>query len=357
MERKAVGPVLRDISGGSTGKVWYPHTTMSDRKLPTFDELPHFHNYSGCAWDVWGKDDELGTINLLTEDVVKNAAGEIKLGKCISLNWPINFPERPFYKRQTPIINSWRKSDVVNDDSISINTQSGSQWDGLKHYGIAEHKVFYNNTPSDALYRGHVSIPDPEKVNPEMMKLGIHNWAKHGICGRGVLVDLVSYFESGGSPLPYDPWSSHSVELKDILACAKKQGVEFRLGDILILRVGFIRRYSSSSLEERLSFHGKPETFAGLEQTEDMKRFLWNNHFAAVASDQPALERYPPPQGPLHLHQTLLPLFGMPIGELFDLEALAKFCAESGRYTFFFSSWPLNILGGVASPPNAAAYF
>ena len=33
----------------------------------------------------------------------------------------------------------------------------------------------------------------------------------------------------------------------------------------------------------------------------------------------------------------------MPIGEFFDLEALAKHCAETGRYTFFFSSWPLNV--------------
>ena len=53
-------------------------TTMADRKLPTFDELPKFRNFSGCAWEVWGKDDQLGTVNLLTEDVVKNAAGEIK---------------------------------------------------------------------------------------------------------------------------------------------------------------------------------------------------------------------------------------------------------------------------------------
>ena len=29
---------------------------------------------------------------------------------------------------------------------------------------------------------------------------------------------------------------------------------------------------------------------AGIEQTEDMKRFLWDNHFAAIASDMPALE-------------------------------------------------------------------
>jgi len=75
-----------------------------------------------------------------------------------------------------------------------------------------------------------------------------------------------------------------------------------------------------------------------------------------VASDQPALERWPPVEGKPHMHQTILALWGMPIGEFFDLEALSKTCSELGRYTFFFSSWPLNVLGGVASPPNAAAF-
>ena len=46
--------------------------------LPSFDELPSFRNFPGCAWDVWGKDDELGTVNLLTEDVVREAAKEIQ---------------------------------------------------------------------------------------------------------------------------------------------------------------------------------------------------------------------------------------------------------------------------------------
>jgi hypothetical protein len=44
--------------------------------LPTFDELPKFHELDGCAWGLWGKDDELGTVNLLTEDVVQRAAKE-----------------------------------------------------------------------------------------------------------------------------------------------------------------------------------------------------------------------------------------------------------------------------------------
>ena len=51
---------------------------MSAKKLPTFDELPNFHQYTGCAWDVWGEDDELGTVNLLTDEVAAEAAKEIK---------------------------------------------------------------------------------------------------------------------------------------------------------------------------------------------------------------------------------------------------------------------------------------
>ena len=50
----------------------------SERKLPTFDELPKFKDFTGCAWEVWGKEDQLGTVNLLTEEVVKEASKEIK---------------------------------------------------------------------------------------------------------------------------------------------------------------------------------------------------------------------------------------------------------------------------------------
>lgn len=44
--------------------------------LPTFDELPAFKNFPGCAWQVWGEDDQLGTVNLLTDEVVQRAAQE-----------------------------------------------------------------------------------------------------------------------------------------------------------------------------------------------------------------------------------------------------------------------------------------
>lgn len=56
-----------------------------------------------------------------------------------------------------------------------------------------------------------------------------------------------------------------------------------------------------------------------------------------------------------HLHPILLAGWGTPIGELFNLEELAKMCEKSKRWSFFFTSAPLHYVGAVASPPNAMA--
>lgn len=56
-----------------------------------------------------------------------------------------------------------------------------------------------------------------------------------------------------------------------------------------------------------------------------------------------------------HLHPIMLAGWGTPLGELFDLDALAELCAKNGRWSFFFTSAPLNYTGAVASPPNAIA--
>ncbi|RDB19228.1 hypothetical protein Hypma_013552 [Hypsizygus marmoreus] len=333
----------------------------AENALPTFDELPAFKELPGCAWGVWGPDDQLGTVNLLTDKVVQRAAREeILTGKAVSLNWPLNFPEKPMFGRKSPEIKMKLREpyQMRRDDEIHINTQSGTQWDGMRHFGIVEHGVFYNNTSGASLPLGIVPMPDPTDIDPALKNIGIQNWANHGICGRGVLLDLVRHQTNGGaSPLPYDPWTTHGITVAELEACAEAQGVVFRRGDILIIRVGFIRKYTTATQEERDALAVRKETFAGIEQSDEMKRFLWNNHFAAIASDQPALERWPTPEGVPHMHQTILGLWGMPIGEFFDLEKLSETCAETGRYTFFFSSWPLNIIGGCASPPNAAAYF
>ena len=64
-----------------------------------------------------------------------------------------------------------------------------------------------------------------------------------------------------------------------------------------------------------------------------------------------------PTQKDWSCHEVMLAGWGMPIGELFDLEALGKHCKETGRYEFFVVSEPVNVPAGVASPPNILAIF
>jgi len=55
------------------------------------------------------------------------------------------------------------------------------------------------------------------------------------------------------------------------------------------------------------------------------------------------------------LHFWLIPCLGMTIGELWWLDDLADACAADGRWIFQLVSAPLNVRGGVGSPPNALA--
>lgn len=86
------------------------------------------------------------------------------------------------------------------------------------------------------------------------------DWASHGICGRGVLLDLVGYHTRNGGELPYDPWTTHAISVNDLLSVADHQRVRFRHGDILLLRVGFIQKYNRVTSPERDALQLQPET-------------------------------------------------------------------------------------------------
>ena len=68
---------------------------------PAFSDLPlRKGDPKLSAWGLWGDKDELGTLNFLDEETVKAAAGEIKEGVRISLNWTFGEPSRPCFGRQ-----------------------------------------------------------------------------------------------------------------------------------------------------------------------------------------------------------------------------------------------------------------
>lgn len=123
-----------------------------------------------------------------------------------------------------------------------------------------------------------------------------------------------------------------------------------------MIRTGWIKAYNALSDEARYALAQIPSPPAiGIESSEATLRWLWSTGFAAVAGDQPSMEAWPCTNSEFWLHEWLLAGWGMPIGELFDLEILAEECKKRKKYTFFFSSVPLKAPGGVASPPNSVA--
>jgi kynurenine formamidase len=316
--------------------------------VPAYDRLPVREGApAGSAWGVFGDDDQVGTINLLTPERVKQAAGFIRNGRVFSLNLPINIPDPPLFGRgkHTHTIKQYA-SFVLDDYLDNFYPQASSQWDALSH---VKH-------PRLGAYNG---FPDSEVTGYGGSKLGIDNLARRGIAGRGVLADIAHHYERIGKRIDY--LTNDVVPFDDVLAALDAQKTRVWPGDVLLIRIGWTAAYLALSDERKASLAQGTETKSpGIEGSARTARWLWDNHIAAVASDSPGLEAIPPPNTNfgesddlLHFH--MLAFFGMPIGEMWNLDPLAEDCARDGRYEFFFTSAPLNIPGGVGSPPNALA--
>ncbi|KAB8221582.1 putative cyclase-domain-containing protein [Aspergillus novoparasiticus] len=304
---------------------------------PAFEDLPLApEGPPGNAWGRFGDQDELGTLNLITPDTIVRAAKEIQTGVRISLDWLLSKPSHPSFGRkgfQQEIVH--RSPNCINDDILTFNTQGSSQWDGFRHY------AHQKSQSSDVI--------------------GLHTVVEAGgITGRGVLLDYAQW--AATKKLEIQPLSSTPITVESLEAMVKDFKIEIHPGDILLIRSGFTAAYNELNEQERINLAQRPSPdFIGVEATENMLRWLWKYQFGAVAGDAPSFERAPirgPHADPRYnLHEWVLAGWGCPIGELFDLERLSQHCKATGRYTFFLSSVPLKVPGGVASPPNAIAVF
>ncbi|KAF2115724.1 hypothetical protein BDV96DRAFT_55183 [Lophiotrema nucula] len=316
-------------------------------KSPKYSDLPlNKGDPFRSAWGLYGKDDQLGTLNRLTEDIVLEASKEIKTGTRISLNWPMDVQNKtPFFNRQVFHQNMYAKPPrCVNDDVWTFNTQSSSQWDGLRHFAYQKEKRFY----------GDVTLEDIH--TPGSTVNGVGAWSEKGIVGRGILIDYYSWAQNQDPPIPHDAFATSSIPLEHLKAALAAQGTEIRFGDILFTRTGFVSQYTSKSDDELKTLAAvNPPGMAGVEQSEEMLEWIWSN-FSAVAGDQPSFECWPT-QKEWMMHEVLLAGWGCPIGELFDLEKLSEECKRTGRYSFFVTSEVCNVPSGVASPPNILAIF
>jgi kynurenine formamidase len=304
--------------------------------IPRYEELPISADAPpGSSWGVFGRDDQLGTLNFLTPERRAAAARLVRRGEVFSLDLPLDLPARPFFawrSRPTHAVVPIGRGFAQDDRLDGFNTQYSSQWDGLRHVGHPEYG-FYNGT----------SAEDARRLDG---RLGIANFSAHGIVGRGVLLDLARHLSL--APDQYRPVSA--TELGEVAAA---QGVSIQPGDILMLRTGLagmLHREAEQLTDEVRTDFACP----GLDQGEESLAWLWNHQIAAVTADNLAVEAWPWNRERTLVHSGIA-MLGLVLGELFDFERLADDCAADGVYESFFAAKPLMLRGGVASPANAMA--
>jgi kynurenine formamidase len=308
--------------------------------LPSYDQLPRLEPMGlPHAWDCFGAGDQLGSVNLLTPERIIEAARLVQRGVVYNLDLPLNAIDPPMYGRSPMQHDIFTVSRHSRDERLdSFFPQGSTQWDGLRHVRAREFGFWGGVTDETDFVAG---------AGP----LGIEKWVEHGMVGRGVLLDVARHLAERGD---FDPFVKRSLTPAELDEVAEAQGVTIEMGDVLCVRTGWMAKYRSQDAEGRKAANDS-HAFVGLAADEGMARWIWDKHLGALACDNPAIEVSPGDPAVGSLHRRLLPLLGMAMGELFDLDALAEDCAGDGRYQFMFVSAPLHLVGGVGSTANAVA--
>ncbi|KAF2439120.1 hypothetical protein P171DRAFT_131948 [Karstenula rhodostoma CBS 690.94] len=181
----------------------------SQTEFPAFDDLPKVDGEpQGSIWgffNKYGKEDECGTLNLLTLSVVQAASREIQSGKHIQMDWPLHNVQFPGFGRKEF---SQKKIDLnallgfkAMDDELYINTRSGSEWDSLKHFAHQKTGKYYNG------------LTHEEAVNTDTN--GIYNWCERGGIMGSVLVDWLGWYEAHKGEAP-SPVTRHEILVEEL---------------------------------------------------------------------------------------------------------------------------------------------
>jgi len=321
---------------------------MTERKLTRDDLRKAAEKYKN--WGRWGPKDEIGTLNHTTADDIVAAARLVRKGKVISLalNFDNHGPQGakskyPALGRINPLHTMLRTgtdaySGVLDhrgiraaDDMVVMPLQCGTQWDGLGH-------IFYENY----MWNGYDCR---EVTSAGAQKCGIEK-TKNKMVGRGVFLDVPRAL--GMEILP----DGHAITTEQLDLTAKKQKVEVKKGDFVVVRTGQMEAKLTAG-----SWDGYPGGDAPGFSFETLE-WIQRTQLAALASDTWGCEVRPnESEAGINQpwHWITIPMMGMTMGEIFYVKDLAEDCAADKVYEFLFVAPALPITGAVGSPTNPLA--
>jgi kynurenine formamidase len=289
-------------------------------------------------WGRWGEDDQIGTLNLVTPDVVRAAAATARTGRTFSLALPMSqaegiqigaVPGRIDPLRTMVAINASLTGDpsdfCSSDDVVVMALQAATHWDGLAH--VSYDGVLYNGYPAASITAAGAA------------KLGIHNIRT--LVSRGVLLDVAR--AKGVDRLD----GGYAITPEDLGAAEELAKVAVGAGDVVLVRTGQIQLL--------------PDKFAYAAPTAGLgaQAAVWfrERDVAALAIDTMVLDVWPPEDmsALLPVHVLHIVEMGLTQGQNWVLEDLAADCADDGVYEFLLEASPQPFTNAVGSPVNPVA--
>lgn len=285
-------------------------------------------------WGRWGADDEIGTLNLITDEVVREAAATVRTGRRVPLALPLKqdgvqtgmMPGRVNPLHTMVQINQeifGPGTIACSDDAVTMGLQAATHWDALTH--VSHSGLLYNGRPAGSITpHGGSEFAGIDK-------------ARH-VVSRGVLLDVAR--ARGVNRLD----GGHAVTPEDLEAAEELAGTRVRAGDVVLVRTGQVQVYLA----------GDREAYAYPSPGLSVRTPAWFHarDVAAVANDTLTFEIFPPEIEDLWLpvHALDLVEMGMLQGQNWNLEELSTACGEAGRYSFLLSAMPEPFVGGTGTP-------
>jgi len=288
-------------------------------------------------WNRWGKDDQMGAVNLITPAKRKQAVAEVKEGVSFSMARSAEL-EKAVDNNQ-PIISKMTRVGVGQPPTgpggtgdtffISYHGYVHTHMDTLCHF-------LYNGK----MYNGY---SEDEVTEKGANKNSILNF-KNGIVTRGILMDIarlkgVDYLEPGTKIYP-----------EDLDAWEKKAHIKVGSGDVVFVRTGrWARRDAKGAWPVS-------EGLAGLYIT--CAKWLHDRNVAILGGDgaqdvlPSGIEGIPQP-----IHELVLVAMGMPIFDNCDLELISKEAEKRQRWEFLVTASPAAVPGATGSVLNPIATF
>lgn len=284
-------------------------------------------------WGRWGKDDEMGALNLITPAKRRAAAALVTEGLAVSLASNAATEKAV----DVPCPAEWSMVSATPGaatDRIAYPCIHGA---GATHLDSLAH-IFFNGVAWNGVPASEVVTREKGAVRNSVLNM------KNGIVTRAVLFDIprlkgVPYLEPGSR-----------IFADDLEAWEKKAGVTVGAGDALLLRWGRWARRAT------LGPWPVDQGSAGFDNS--VIPWLKQRDVAVIAWETPGYVPQPPGDLPrLAFHNFALTMLGVLLIDRADLEALSEAAAARNRWEFMLSVAPLPIPYGTGSPVNPLALF